>query len=46
MERFRLHCETCAFEREVDSLEDAFEIEVDHKSQHSSVHEVAIERLE
>jgi hypothetical protein len=46
MERFHLHCETCAFEREVESLEDAFEIEVDHKSQHGSAHEVAIERLE
>lgn len=46
MEKFRLHCETCAFEREIDSLEEAFEIEVDHKAQHGSAHKVTIERLE
>lgn len=45
MGRFRLRCETCSFEREVDSLEDAFEIEVDHKSQHGSAHKVTIKRL-
>jgi hypothetical protein len=46
MARFRLHCKTCAFEREIDSLETALEIEIDHKEQHGSAHKVTIERLE
>ncbi|MXR51437.1 hypothetical protein GRX03_07450 [Halovenus sp. WSH3] len=44
METFHLYCETCAFEREIDSLEDALEVEIDHKAQHGSAHQVTIER--
>lgn len=46
MGAFRLHCETCEFEREIDSLETALQIEIDHKEQHGSAHKVTIERLE
>lgn len=46
MAHFRLHCKTCAFEREIDSLEEALQIEVDHKEQHGSAHQVTIERMD
>jgi hypothetical protein len=46
MPRFRLHCKTCAFERETDALERALTIEIEHKEQHGSSHRVTIERVE
>lgn len=46
MANFHLHCKTCAFEREIESLETALEIEIEHKEQHGSAHQVTIERVE
>lgn len=45
MVEFRLHCETCSYENEAASLEDALDIEAEHKAQYGSFHEVVIERL-
>jgi len=45
MPRFRLHCNTCAFEREIDSLDAALETEIAHKEQHGNAHQVTIERI-
>jgi hypothetical protein len=44
MTEFKLHCETCSFERTTASLDDALDIEADHKAQHGSAHRVSIKR--
>ncbi len=44
MAEFRLYCRTCSFEHEASSLEEALRVELDHKDQHGSAHEVVIER--